>query len=172
MTETKAAHRGGSSERPRAEGPAVTGEETTKGGGIALKLLAAARAVESVGRSGRNARFGYDYVTVDDVARAARTALLAEGLLVHSEITAIEEREIRSQNSSGLLIRLETRWRVLDAETGEASVPARPEPNSRSAVLRLIRADAELDDAGTRVVASCSPGGWGFPARSALYVWA
>jgi hypothetical protein len=41
------------------------------GGGIALKLLAAARAVECVGRSRRNARFGYDYVTVDDVARAA-----------------------------------------------------------------------------------------------------
>src|SRR5919204_5945698 len=122
MTETKAAGTGGAGERSRAEQPATTGEETTSAGGIAAKLLAAARAVGNVEKSGRNARHGYDYVTIDDVVRAARTALLAQGLLVHSEITAIDEREIRSQNSSGLLIRLETRWRVLDAETGETSV--------------------------------------------------
>ena len=79
MTETKAAGTGGAGERSRAEQPATTGEETTSAGGIAAKLLAAARAVGNVEKSGRNARHGYDYVTIDDVVRAARTALLAEG---------------------------------------------------------------------------------------------
>ena len=63
MTETKAARRAVRAREPRTEeAPAPTGEDGSSGGGIALKLFAAARAVGNVGRSGRNARFGYDYV--------------------------------------------------------------------------------------------------------------
>lgn len=100
--------------------PAIANGAPEKPEGLAAKLVAAALAVESVEKRGKNKDQHYDYVMADDVAAAATRALLSFGVLCDFETVKAEQTPIQSRSgTNGLIVKATCKLIATDSETGE-----------------------------------------------------
>jgi ERF superfamily len=95
--------------------------EITSQSKIALKLVAAMKAIDAVGKRGHNVKHDYDYVKAADVANEVRKALNDAGIAFTYSLVREEHWE-KPTLSGGLLYfcQLIVEMSFIDSETGES----------------------------------------------------
>lgn len=83
------------------------------------KLVAAAAAVDTIGKDGRNAYHKYDYTSIEAIVKATRLELLNRGVLVTSGLDHVDERERQTREGVSIVTTAHLIFTVFDAESSE-----------------------------------------------------
>jgi hypothetical protein len=86
---------------------------------LAMKLVEAALAIESIAKDKRNSFHKYDYASAESILTAARAELLTRHVLVIGSEDHTEERARETKQGETSITTVHMIFTVLDAESGE-----------------------------------------------------